>query len=707
MSFRDRLKGAIERVKYTLVYNAGTNQIPAGAHFWDERGWFGGSEVGNAYEACAIAYACISTQAKDVSNVPLLFLSDPEDPESAVPETDVVRRLFMNPHPELSTRQYLELCMIWRLLRGEAFTVFDNPRKPQVMWPGRDPLGFDEKTKNTELVAWTYNKKEPIAPGELMHDKLVNPYNPFRGLSPLKAAEHSIQIDVRGDVLTVNQINRGGERALLLKSATSHLTPDKTEQISERMRGRRAMQAAVPRDTILPFGIEPVDPKFTASDLDVLAAQGPSEYKICAVYGMNPFLIGRGDSAKYDSSAGIIRLYWERTLIPTLASLESTWDSFFDRQALKTRVRFDRSKIRALQEDETERAKLAEIYVRAGVPWAEVNRRFSLGLDLAAIPGAEDTLVSATMIPASLAHDQTELPSAAPPQPPPSAPPKAEPPAAPDAAEINARVMARAKGISGRIRHARRRSKAERTTTRKIRGVFNKFGRETREIVLELFRHGVDTQLLPELERRLNAQREPLGEALVDAVETPMKATAVDARVSIRELVVEREESHELHTKALEYSPVIEGLLDARFEYLLTVKSGMVVEGLMFATYEAVETAIAQGEGAGRVAAILEKTWKVEANQAARIARTEIGTIFNSARNAEMIETGFKRHQWITAYDELVRGQDPSDEFDHIQCHEEIRKIGDAFSCGLLYPMESGGEPGNVINCRCETLPMA
>ena len=706
MSFRDRLKGAIERVKYGLIYNAGTNQIPAGAHFWDERGWFGGSEVGNAYEACAIAYACISTQAKDVSNVPLLFLSDPSDPESEVPESDIVRRLFMAPHPALSTRQYLELCMIWRLLRGETFTVFDNPKAPQEMWPGYDPLRFVEKVRDTTLSAWIYNKEAPYAPSEVMHDKLVNPYNPWRGLSPLKSAEHSIQIDVRGDVLTVNQINRGGERALLLKSITTHLDKDKREQISEGLKGRRATMASVPRDSILPHGLEPVDPKFTASDLDVLAAQGPSEQKICAVYGMSPFLIGRGDSAKYDSSAGIIRLYWERTLIPALASLESTWDSHFDRQALKTRVRFDRSKIRALQEDEAERAKVASIYIRNGVPWAEVNRRFNLGLDLAAIPGAEDTLVSATMIPASLAHDQTELPSAAPP---PEVPKAGTSPEVPKVGtpEMNDRIVGRAKGIGNRIRHARRRALAEHKTTRVLRGIFRRFKRETREIVLALFDRGVDVQLLPELERQLKTLVTDLGPALVGAVETPMKAMAVDARVSVRELVAEREESHAWHTKALEYSPVVEGLIEARFEYLQAVKPKMVLDGLTFAASEAIETAIAQGEGAGRVAAILEQTWSVEANQAARIARTELGTIFNSARVAEMTETGFKKHQWITAADELVRGQDPSDEFDHIQCHEEIRRIGDTFSCGLAYPMESGGEPGNVINCRCETLPIA
>jgi uncharacterized protein with gpF-like domain len=66
---------------------------------------------------------------------------------------------------------------------------------------------------------------------------------------------------------------------------------------------------------------------------------------------------------------------------------------------------------------------------------------------------------------------------------------------------------------------------------------------------------------------------------------------------------------------------------------------------------------------------------------------------------------GFKRHKWQTNGDELVRGNDPNDRFNHAICHDKDVAIGDPFPCGLTYPMEDGGEAGNVINCRCEAIP--
>jgi uncharacterized protein with gpF-like domain len=89
-------------------------------------------------------------------------------------------------------------------------------------------------------------------------------------------------------------------------------------------------------------------------------------------------------------------------------------------------------------------------------------------------------------------------------------------------------------------------------------------------------------------------------------------------------------------------------------------------------------------------------------NRAVTIARTEIGTAYSVSRDAEMKAQGFDRHQWLTAGDDLVR----DGEFSHTSCDNEVRMIGELFPCGLAFPMAPGGEAGNVINCRCETIPL-
>ena len=92
--------------------------------------------------------------------------------------------------------------------------------------------------------------------------------------------------------------------------------------------------------------------------------------------------------------------------------------------------------------------------------------------------------------------------------------------------------------------------------------------------------------------------------------------------------------------------------------------------------------------------------------RAVTIARTEIGSAYSVARNAEMTGQGFTRHQWLTASDEQVRDGSEPGEFDHSKCDGEVRDVGELFSCGLEFPMAPGGEAGNVINCRCETIPL-
>ncbi len=55
-------------------------------------------------------------------------------------------------------------------------------------------------------------------------------------------------------------------------------------------------------------------------------------------------------------------------------------------------------------------------------------------------------------------------------------------------------------------------------------------------------------------------------------------------------------------------------------------------------------------------------------------------------------------HVWYSREDEHVR---PS----HQKLHGEVRKVGELFSNGCLYPGDENGIPEEVMNCRCYTLP--
>ena len=88
--------------------------------------------------------------------------------------------------------------------------------------------------------------------------------------------------------------------------------------------------------------------------------------------------------------------------------------------------------------------------------------------------------------------------------------------------------------------------------------------------------------------------------------------------------------------------------------------------------------------------------------RAATIARTETTKAYNMATLNGYSQSGaVDEKEWLSAGDSEVRDE----EFNH-RIDGEKRKLFARFSNGLQFPGEPGGEAGNVINCRCTTLPV-
>lgn len=114
-----------------------------------------------------------------------------------------------------------------------------------------------------------------------------------------------------------------------------------------------------------------------------------------------------------------------------------------------------------------------------------------------------------------------------------------------------------------------------------------------------------------------------------------------------------------------------------------------------------------EGDGIKETARKLEKRFTDLRNfELRRIARTETHNAqlldrFKSHQSNDIIQF----HQWITANDDRVRGNDPNDIADHVSLHEEIVRVGDEFVNGLKFPGDTSGDVSEWINCRCALAP--
>lgn len=119
-------------------------------------------------------------------------------------------------------------------------------------------------------------------------------------------------------------------------------------------------------------------------------------------------------------------------------------------------------------------------------------------------------------------------------------------------------------------------------------------------------------------------------------------------------------------------------------------------------TYEAIQSALAEGVGAGEsipdLAGRVSHVFDVASgSRATTIARTEVVSASNASASlaaAQLPSDVVGGQEWIATADGRTRE-------DHLALDGEVIAIGEAFSNGLAYPGDPSGDPADTVNCRC------
>jgi hypothetical protein len=155
----------------------------------------------------------------------------------------------------------------------------------------------------------------------------------------------------------------------------------------------------------------------------------------------------------------------------------------------------------------------------------------------------------------------------------------------------------------------------------------------------------------------------------------------------------------ELHTDAIGIeSPSAQDALAMRVDKVTNIN-----DTIRDQLRDALREGYAAGETVNELSTRVDAVFDAGIARAHTIARTEIAGATNQGRFSEMMEQGVERHSWLSSRDDHVR-QPPKSEFDHT-IDDETVTIGEPFSNGLTFPGDPDGEAGNVVSCRCLTLP--
>ncbi len=355
--------------------------------------WLAGREpegpvMTNAYEQVVWVYRAVNALAEQVANVPFLFSRGERGRENQI-TAGPLPAFYQRPHPGLNRFQYWELRVLWLMLRGECFRVpiFEEGRERRlraVLLP--DPARFQHLVRDHRLVGWRYTgggPQTPLAdqvflPEEVWFERLPNPFDFWRGLSPLQVAGPPARADFAASSFMRGLIENNADGGLLVRSQEP-LSEEQQEEILAALRARKRRAGVADRPLFL-WGVNSIEqPQLSSSDLQFLENRRFTRAEICAAFGVPEEIITTTEHAKYDVMEGARLNFIENRVAPLcnrLSAEEQITVRALDPEAAGW---FDLDSLPILQQSRRTRLAAAKVGFDMGIPLNELNRCLDLG----------------------------------------------------------------------------------------------------------------------------------------------------------------------------------------------------------------------------------------------------------------------------------------------------------------------------------------
>ena len=372
------------------------------------QGWLRGDDDGasaqgamliSPFQQSSWVYSAITALATNVSQIPFhVCRGGRRDGEHVIsgPAAD----LFKRPHEQLDRFQFWELLVSWLHLRGEAFVVALNSAGrviPVGEARGRNaiaqllilsPLRFWHIIEGGELVGWRYTgftyvdppmESQVFLPEELMQLRLPNPYDFWRGFSPLAVAMLAAQTDYASSQFMKGLMLNNADTGVIV-TTDQQVKPEQREAILAALRDRKRKAGTADRPIFLSHGAKVEKPAVTSADLQFLENRKLNRLEIGSVFRVPPTVMGFSEDANRAVAQQERLNFVEQTIMPLCARLEAFAEPIVKSFGRDLCGWFDADCLPIMQEARRQRGDAAAKFFAMGVPLNDINRAFDLGL---------------------------------------------------------------------------------------------------------------------------------------------------------------------------------------------------------------------------------------------------------------------------------------------------------------------------------------
>ena len=403
----------------------GSWRIPDLLPWWSHkaawRDWTSAKAIREGYERNVWVYACMRKRAEAVATVPAVVLRDVQGEE--VQDWDhPLTKLMHAPNPEMDGATMMQIVQGSLDACGNAYLHVirggSGGAVPLELWPiPADAMEARSRPGNGRYVDhyrydWQGVVKD-IPAEDVLHLMFTHPEDRMSGISPLKAAGISVDLDNEASQWQkISLQNRGVPDGIFRMSG--EVGPEEWEEARRQVRQEYTGSSKAREPWVL-ANVDWQQMSLAPAELDFGDARDRSRIEICAAYEVPPPMVGIYDDATLANIETARKIFWRDTILPMLSDYAAQITrALAPAFGEGVRLTFDTSNVSALQDSMQERIELAERMFGMGVPLSQINDRLELGLDTDEIPGADVGYLPSGLLPTDLDMSVIEQRSAQP-----------------------------------------------------------------------------------------------------------------------------------------------------------------------------------------------------------------------------------------------------------------------------------------------------
>ena len=364
----------------------------------------------DAFRQLPWIYAAASAVAIAITKPPLQILRTAKDGEAKPVRGEEINLLLDRPNSFLSRRELLQITAInlmitgnqyWNLVGTRENTPIGPTNKPVELWwvkpeqitmkPG--PAG---EVKNY-IYTSPYGKELPLDPSEIIHFRLANPDSYFLGLGMVEPAKMAAILEFSAQGYNRHYMENDATPNFLFTNPNEP-TPESRKRFWTAWDERHKGPKKAGRAGMIWGGMDVKNIGSNPKDAQYIEMRKLNREEILAAMGVPPSIVGLLEYANYSNMEVQQRKFWDDTVIPIAQIITDKLTlSLAPHFGEDLSFAFDFSGIKALQEDEERKSRVANTLISCGVKTPnEVIREMYKGEEY---PEGELHYISMSLVP--------------------------------------------------------------------------------------------------------------------------------------------------------------------------------------------------------------------------------------------------------------------------------------------------------------------